>query len=139
VPDSRMTASSEHCQYHGAERARIDFRKTGNYDTWCPSNSDPSEWIQVEFDDLMTVQTVTTTGSLTFTEWIPSYEIHTSLDGVTWTTYMEPFGTTKVLTGNDDPDTPVENVLNTPIRAKYFRLANMTWQKRIAVCLELQG
>ncbi|ELT93506.1 hypothetical protein CAPTEDRAFT_105177, partial [Capitella teleta] len=141
VPDSRMTASSVYDEYTGPERARIDSMREGEYrGAWSPVANEVGQWIQVQFDDFMTVQTVTTKGRTEEAdEWVTLYELHSSLDGVTWMPYMEPFGTVKVFSGNVDTDTPVENLLTAPIKAKYFRVYPKSWHIYICLRIEFHG
>ncbi|ELT93507.1 hypothetical protein CAPTEDRAFT_105176, partial [Capitella teleta] len=135
VPDSRMTASSVFSTNYGPEKARIDSEGA-----WYPLTDTVGEWIQVEFDDFMTIQTVTTKGRGVYNQWVTSYELHSSLDGVTWEPYMEPYGdTVKIFSGNVDMDTPVENYLIAPIKAKYVKLYPKSWYVNMTMRFELHG
>ncbi|ELU09709.1 hypothetical protein CAPTEDRAFT_79687, partial [Capitella teleta] len=98
VPDEKMTASSQYDEYHGPKRGRIDTVAEGTNQgeyrgAWCPWGSSPGQWIQVEFNSLMTVQAIRTRGRYEYASWVESYVVNFSEDGIHWEPYQEPYGT----------------------------------------------
>ena len=55
--------------------------------------------------------------------WITSYKIQYSTDGITFTDYNGG----QVFTGNTDRNTVVRHNLNTPITARYIRFNPQSW------------
>ena len=50
----------------------------------------------MEFDVFMTVLKVETKGREDYPQWSGSYKLMFSIDGETWETYQDPYGTDKV-------------------------------------------
>ena len=84
---------------------------------WVASNSDCEPYIQADLITARQVFGVTTQGSPNFNEWVESYSISYSTDGITWTSISTVFS------ANTDSDTKVTNTLpGDGILAQYIRL-----------------
>ena len=80
-----MTASTAWSKpYHG----RLNEKRQHN--AWCPSSkSDRTDYLQVDMGAVYFVCAVATQGRGTTSEWVTSYKLHLSTNGVTWNAYKE--------------------------------------------------
>ena len=88
IPDDRITAStvynSNYQPYHG----RLNGRR-GPEGAWCPkTNSDRSDYLQVDMGAVRSVCAVETQGTTT-DAWTTSFKLKLSLDGTTFNYYVE--------------------------------------------------
>ncbi|KAI8513968.1 hypothetical protein Bbelb_082920 [Branchiostoma belcheri] len=57
---------------------------------WCANSVNPSgQWLQVDLNSLKSVAGVITQGRAGYPQWVTSYKLAFSNDGVTWETYTE--------------------------------------------------
>ncbi|XP_066299157.1 uncharacterized protein [Branchiostoma lanceolatum] len=61
-----------------------------------------------------------------YPQWVTSYKLTFSSDGVEWDTYTEQ-GQEKVFEGNTDKNTEVEHLLVPPVTARFVRFNPLTW------------
>jgi len=83
-----MTASvfqnSNAYPYYG----RLNGRRGAG--AWCPkTNSDRSDYLQVDMGAVHSVCAVATQGLRDYKDWTTSYKLRISLNGVTWNSYRE--------------------------------------------------
>jgi hypothetical protein len=91
IPDSRITASSELHIYWGPRYARLHGNKC-----WLAKSSDTNQWLQIDFKYKATVAEILTQGRSNANQWVKSYTIAYSDDGVNFTTYKGDKGQDKV-------------------------------------------
>ena len=88
IPDARITAnvfqSSGSRPYYG----RLNEKRGDG--AWCPrTNSDRSDYLQVDMGAVHSVCAVATQGLRGHNDWTTSYKLLISLNGVTWSSYQE--------------------------------------------------
>ncbi|XP_078598352.1 neuropilin-2-like [Branchiostoma floridae x Branchiostoma japonicum] len=134
IPDGSITASSSFSgQKYQPSTARLD----GAYG-WGTSNSAVEEWLQVDLGEIKKV-TGTITQGVVGGVWVKSYKLQHSTDGASWTTYANSEGTEKVFIGNTDYYTPVTNLLDNAVEARYVRFLPQTWQHYMSMRAEILG
>ncbi|XP_078586400.1 uncharacterized protein LOC144868275 [Branchiostoma floridae x Branchiostoma japonicum] len=143
IPDGHITASS---QYNtgscAASKARLHSQEGAG--AWCAEQFNKQQWLQVDVGAETTVAGVITQGRAASssghqTEWVTSYKLRFSTDGVTWSTYLDKFGREKVFSGNSDQDTEVRHLLDPPATARHVRFWPQTWNDRISMRVEVLG
>lgn len=86
--------------------------------SWCAStlNTVTSEFVQMDAGSVALIQSVTTQGryDTPYLQWVTSYNLYYSTDGMVWTLFGN-------LVGNTDSNTQVTHVLM--IFARYLKLA----------------
>lgn len=119
IPDAQLSASSVANAAFVASNGRL------NSDTsWAVSTANTSQWFEVDLGQLETVLGVATQGRPDGPNWIETYRIQYSTDGVNYTLYN--FGAS--FAGNNDQDTVVRNDFSVPISARYVRFLPQTWE-----------
>jgi hypothetical protein len=87
IPDSRITASSEWNTVHGATNARLNFGK--NSGSWSSRRNDLNQWLQVDFKYKATITDILIQGRGRSNQWVRSYTVSYSDDGVTFKSYKK--------------------------------------------------
>eukprot|EP00058_Branchiostoma_floridae_P022877 XP_002608367.1 hypothetical protein BRAFLDRAFT_91326 [Branchiostoma floridae] len=91
-----------HSQYNtgscAASKARLHSQEGAG--AWCAEQLNKQQWLQVDVGAETTVAGVITQGRAASssghqTEWVTSYKLRFSTDGVTWSTYLDKFGREK--------------------------------------------
>ena len=107
---------------------------------WTANNDDTNPWIQTNFDGLKTVSSITTQGRNDSNLWVTSYTVAYSDDaGATWYDVTDSSGNTLKFTANSDRSTHVTNSMPDGVVATNVRLWPVTWNRRIAMRLMVQG
>ncbi|XP_030842186.1 uncharacterized protein LOC115924256 [Strongylocentrotus purpuratus] len=143
IPDSSLTASSEYNADHGAKRGRLNLARVGNLrGAWSARTNDANQWIQVDLLDLYRVISVATQGREDVSQWVTSYKLACSTDGMTFHTVQgistNP-GADRIFTGNVDRNTIVTNTLPVPQICRYVRLMPVSWFGHISLRMEIYG
>eukprot|EP00058_Branchiostoma_floridae_P002341 XP_002587829.1 hypothetical protein BRAFLDRAFT_94085 [Branchiostoma floridae] len=139
IPDSSITASS----YHHANRA--PYRGRLNWDSgsggWAAARNDIGQWLQVDFKAMKRVTGTVIQGRLgpIYQQWVTSYKLQYSTDWVNWTPYTDSNGSDVVFPGNTDINTPVTNLLNYSVDARFVRFLPQSWNLHIAMRAEVLG
>ena len=81
VPDSDITASSI--------RGQPKWGRLHNSEAWFPKTLDSPDWIQVCFPQLVRVIGVMTQGRPTYNQWVTSYKVFYSFDGISFRVISE--------------------------------------------------
>lgn len=87
-------------------------------------NTDTKPWIQVNFLRPKLLSGVLTQGHPESQNWVKTYQIFTSIDGINFIPYNNQPGDTtpKTFTGNTDNGTPIRHLFNRNITAQFIRL-----------------
>ncbi|XP_059109118.1 lactadherin isoform X2 [Peromyscus eremicus] len=144
IPDSQMTASSSYKTWNlrafgwYPHLGRLDMQ--GKINAWTAQSNSNKEWLQVDLGTQKEVTGIITQGARDFghIQYVASYKVAYSNDGVQWTVYEEQ-GTSKVFHGNSDNNSHKKNIFETPFRARYVRVLPVSWHNRITLRLELLG
>ncbi|XP_075609003.1 putative carboxypeptidase X1 [Balearica regulorum gibbericeps] len=144
VLDSQLRASSDKRYGLGAHRGRLNIQ-SGLYDGdfydggWCAGQEDTEQWLEVDARQLTNFTGVITQGlnSIWTYDWVTSYKVQVSNDTRTWQPCRN--GTEEaVFPGNKDPETPVLNLLPSPVVARYLRINPQTWFQNGTICLRAE-
>ena len=90
IPDAQLAASSawrNNSRLYGAQRARLNLAAWP--EGWNAAKNDLSPWLQLEFEHEKTITAVATQGfgNKNTQEWVRTYALATSEDGVVWRDY----------------------------------------------------
>ena len=85
IPSSAITASSSYDAGLGPNSARLNSPSA-----WAIGNqATPPHWLQVDLGGIMAVKGVATQGRRLVNQWVTSYFVSYSVDGIEWVKYME--------------------------------------------------
>lgn len=97
IPDSSITASTELNIHLQARNARLHYEGgSERIGAWTPNVNNKFQWLQVNLGDWSKVAGVTIQGKHLVNEWVKSFSISYSYDGVLFVDYREN-GSKKVL------------------------------------------
>ena len=87
IKDSQIAASSVWDVNHGASNARLNFaQKSGS---WSSKRNDVNQWLQVDFKYRATITDILTQGRGRHRQWVGSYTVSYSDDGVKFKPYQK--------------------------------------------------
>ena len=104
-----------------------------------PRFNDVDQWVQVDFGMPERISGILTQGHPGNLQWVESYFVMTSLDGVSWYWYADQ-DTKKAFTvfpANINGNTPVYAYFDREIDAQYVRIVPKTWHNGIALRFEV--
>ena len=84
IPDSKITASSELNAGTPAKNGRLNYAAGPS---WCAQTNDNNPYLQIDLQSLHVICAVSTQGNSEADEWVETYLIQTSTDGIHWTDY----------------------------------------------------
>ena len=84
VPNGHLTASTYYNHNLSPWRGRLN-----SIYSWCVRSNRAGEWFQVNFVELMRVKGVATQGRQNANQWVRSYTVRYSVDGMTFSPYKE--------------------------------------------------
>ncbi|KAI8498064.1 hypothetical protein Bbelb_240080 [Branchiostoma belcheri] len=125
IPDDSITASSTWGVAHEAYRGRLNGVAGGG--AWVVGTNAIGEWLQVDLGEMETVTGTIIQGCYSLYQWVTSYKLQYSIDGLSWITYTSSDGSEQVFPGNTDRNTPVTNLLDCPTDAQYVRFLPQSW------------
>ncbi|CAB4006545.1 Hypothetical predicted protein [Paramuricea clavata] len=135
IPDSRIKASSEWTRNWGPRHGRLHGKKC-----WIAGRSpDTNQWLQIDFKYKATVTEILTQGRPDYNQWVRSYTIAYSDDGVNFTTYKGDKGQDEVFIGNTNRSSVVRQELSPVVVAQFIRIQPKTWKNQIAMRAEVHG
>jgi len=129
IPDAQLSASSF---LTGFEVPRGRLNTTGNSWTHIES-TDPNPYYQVDLGQVETISAVATQGRNSHPQWVTSYSIQYSNDGMNFTDYNGG----SAFTANTDQNTVVKNDFSPTISARYIRFIPLTFNDRISARFEV--
>ncbi|KAI8514680.1 hypothetical protein Bbelb_072710 [Branchiostoma belcheri] len=133
---SQISASSAD-GFYGPERARLNNNASVASDGG--TSGAGGNWrASVSFLEEVVVKAVVVQGSFDAQEWVETYSVLHSDDGVSWQTYEEN-GTVKIFNGSRNATTPQQAVLLDPITTSHIRINPRSWRNRISMRIELIG
>ena len=95
----------------------------GSTSAWVPQTNNAGEWMQIDLGNVTAVAQIVTQGRKDYDQWVKSYKVQHSVDGLTFTEIAST-----VFVGNSDRNTKVNATLPTPVFARYVRLLPQTYQ-----------
>ncbi|XP_071795659.1 uncharacterized protein [Asterias amurensis] len=134
ISDDRITASSQWNSYYPPSNARLNMNGC-----WGPAEKQGS-WLQIMYMGLepVHIEGVITQGSPSGYSWMTHYQVQYSIDGTAWL-YVNEASTPQTFIGNTDGNTPVTNIFQQPIQARYIRIRPTAWVKYPVLRIELLG
>jgi coagulation factor V (labile factor) len=84
IPDVFITSSSQRDNSTMASLGRLQHSSS-----WCASSNDSSPYLQIDLGMTYVICAVATQGNPVNDEWVPSYELHYSRDGMNWRPLLE--------------------------------------------------
>ncbi|XP_069106841.1 neuropilin-2-like [Argopecten irradians] len=132
VSDEAFSASSTHHDCP-VENVRIDSN-TG----WCPATQGDGNYIQVEFQTISVLTAIQTRGRANRDQWVASYSVNVSTNGLTWTSILSN-NTVQVFLANNDSNTLATNTLTRIVVAKYIRIISVSGNSFRSMRLEVKG
>ena len=91
IVSSQITSSSELDETAKARNARLKLEENDgeNVGAWIASSDDTTPWLKVDLKSNATLRVIATQGRSDADEWITSYEVSYSIDGLTFEKYEE--------------------------------------------------
>jgi hypothetical protein len=138
VPASRFEASSILKTSHDASEARMNASAC-----WCPELEDSNKYLQLDLYRPRQVLGLITQGGWDMADdpaWVTKYRIQYSADSSTWLDVLDASISPqhpRIFVGCHDDDTPVTNLLSSPINARYLRILPVDWFN--APCLRIEA
>ncbi|KAL9976335.1 hypothetical protein ACROYT_G013625 [Oculina patagonica] len=142
ITDGQMTASSQWAVTHGPKRGRLNSQETASTTGgWVSGINDAYQWLQIDLGHRNTrVTRVATQGRNVYDQWVSTFKLQHSNDGVTFEYYREQGQSAdKEFTGNTDTNTVVYQELHPPIWARYIRFRPITFNLHVVMRVELYG
>ncbi|XP_022778337.1 uncharacterized protein LOC111319871 [Stylophora pistillata] len=128
IPDSAITASSYYNSNYKPSQGRLYQQYDGGSGSWLAKTSDQNQWLQVNLGGWRQVMAFCIQGRLDAAQWLTSYSLAFSYDGVFYRTLHEGFK------GNSDQFMPVCHSLGRgQVIARYVRIIPRTWHGHIAL------
>ena len=90
ILDTGINASS--CRTT-AKNGRLNYASGSS---WCAGTSDTNPYLQIDLQTLHIICAVSTQGNSKEDQWVKTYTLQLSTDGITWTNYTELGGQVKV-------------------------------------------
>ncbi|XP_078696106.1 putative carboxypeptidase X1 [Branchiostoma floridae x Branchiostoma belcheri] len=138
IPDDSITASSFWSVGREPYRARLNG--VAGAGAWAARFNTIGEWLQVDLGEMMNVTGTIIQGRYhNYDQWVTSYKLQYSVDGLSWITCASSDGYEKVFPGNTDRNTPVTNLLDSPIAARYVRFLPQSWHDHMSMRVEVLG
>lgn len=96
--------------------------------SWIAAKNDGDQWIQVSGIDKKEWIGVVTQGRGAWSQWIKSYKVLISNDGVYW----DEVDDGRIFKGNEDENTHVKHWFRAPVSARSIRIVPKSWSYHIS-------
>ncbi|WAR14241.1 HMCT-like protein [Mya arenaria] len=136
VSDSQLSASTSFNFTFETTNGRLMQQPSGtNGGAWMPRFFDTQQFIQVDFGQPEKISGVVTQGRQDTDQWVESFLIETSLDGIHWYKYADRDSKKAytIFPANFDRNTPVKSFFDREVDAQYVRIVPMTWNDKIVL------
>ncbi|XP_015763700.1 PREDICTED: receptor-type tyrosine-protein phosphatase T-like [Acropora digitifera] len=133
IPDSKITASSELNAGTPAKNGRLNYAAGPS---WCAQTNDNNPYLQIDLQSLHVICAVSTQGNSKADNWVETYTIQTSADGVHWTDYDND-GQPKIFYGNNDRNSEAKAILG--VVTRWLRIVGQTKHNKFCMRAELFG
>ena len=84
IKDSQIAVSTSWSVQYGANKTRLN-----GLTSWISKSSDLNQWLQVDFNYIATVTDIQTQGRGRYGQWVKSYTVSYSDDGLRFKTYQK--------------------------------------------------
>ncbi|XP_049459415.1 macrophage mannose receptor 1 [Epinephelus fuscoguttatus] len=130
ITDSHLSASSS-IGLFTPNKARLN----GN-SCWMPSGNPTSNWIQVDLTQTRKVTGVVIQGCPQNDHWLTKFKIQHSMNGMNWNDYTADG---QFFPGASDRDSPVTQLLGTPVSAQYIRIIPLEFNGQAGLRFDVLG
>uniref|UniRef100_UPI00398EE7CA coagulation factor V n=1 Tax=Pristiophorus japonicus TaxID=55135 RepID=UPI00398EE7CA len=142
IGDQQLSASSFWVSLSAWHPSLARLNKEGFTNAWVPKRNNPHEWFQINFQHRKKITGIITQGAnnLRQSMFVKEYIILYSDNHNSWTVIKDSLNLKqKVFKGNVDSKSQVQNTFDPPIFAQYLRIVPQTWQRNIALRVEVLG
>ncbi|XP_038631853.1 coagulation factor VIII [Scyliorhinus canicula] len=142
IADHQLSASSFWVSMSAWTPALARLNKEGFTNAWVPKRNNPHEWFQINFGRRKKITGIITQGAshLGRAMFVKEYIISYSDNRSSWAVIKDRQRLKeKVFKGNVDSNSQVQNTFDPPIFAQYLRILPQTWQRNIALRVEVLG
>ena len=127
---------------HDSSHSRLNtpYVNGASAGAWVAGQNTVGEWIQVDFIEMQTVESVATQGrnKADTSQWVTSYKVtYRDDDNLPLSYVLDIDGNERVFVGNSDRDTVVVHILGSSVTARYFRLYPQSWNVHMSMRWEL--
>lgn len=139
LPDEAFTASSfiqGTSSWSKPWNARLS---SSSFGSWKASMLDEHQYLDVNLGAVEPVYGVVTRGNQEAHEFVTSFKVMFSSDGVGYSYVLDEDHQPKIFRGPIDNQEVVTSIFPHPIEAKYIRINPNTWQNEIALNLQILG
>ncbi|XP_021376545.1 uncharacterized protein LOC110465201 [Mizuhopecten yessoensis] len=107
---------------------------------WQSGIANTDQFIQVTFSVDTIIRAVTVQGRFEqFDEWVTTYYLLYSMDGVTWTMVKSPDGAPNLFVGSHDRNTPITSEVTPNVTTRHLRINPQSWQSRVTLRFDVSG
>ncbi|KAH1185503.1 coagulation factor V-like [Mauremys mutica] len=143
IKNAQITASSyKKSWYNSWEPSLARLNQEGRVNAWQAKSNNNQQWLQIDLLKAKKITAITTQGckSMSMEQFVKTYVIHYRDESTEWKPYMdESTSVGKVFVGNEDSSGQVKHFLNPPIFSRFIRIVPKTWNRSIALRVELFG
>ena len=138
LEDSRVTkqgmkASSMWNMHYAPWEGRLYSNRA-----WVARQRNTKQWLQIDLGTVTRVKRIATQGRYNAEQWVTSYAVSKSLNGVRFSAYREGKGV-KIFQGNSERYFVVTHRFNRAFKARFVRIHPRRWRSYIAMRVELYG
>ncbi|GBL83651.1 hypothetical protein AVEN_148964-1, partial [Araneus ventricosus] len=87
LPDTNLKASSSKTPLSGPDAIRLEIK--GAKKAWTPAETDEKQFIEVDLGDIRAVYGIVTKGKESAKEFVTSYQLLYSTDGIAYSYYQD--------------------------------------------------
>ena len=89
IPDSALSSSSRWDTHHGPHRCRLNAQRRGrNRGAWSSRANNRAQWLQIDVGSRAILYGMATQGRQDLGQWVKTYKVMYSSDGVRWRWYQ---------------------------------------------------
>ncbi|XP_065259701.1 coagulation factor V-like [Emys orbicularis] len=143
IKNAQITASSyKKSWYNSWEPSLARLNQQGRINAWQAKSNNHQQWLQIDLLKAKKITAITTQGckSMSTEQFVKTYAILYRDEGTEWKPYMDDSTSVgKVFGGNENSSGQVKHFLNPPIFSRFIRIVPKTWNRSIALRVELFG
>ncbi|VUZ57727.1 unnamed protein product [Hymenolepis diminuta] len=106
---------------------------------WCPKYKSSTEWLQIGLGVRATITGVMLQGRGDGEEWVASYTLSFSDDGIFWRFANDLYGNQRIFEGNTDSYLVKHTYLDEAVVTRFVRIYPFTWNRHPSLRVELVG
>ncbi|XP_071959436.1 uncharacterized protein [Antedon mediterranea] len=137
IPVEQITVSSQYSASLSVQYSRLNSQEGGG--SWSAASLDQEQWIQTDLSGMKQITGVITQGRRNSIQYVKTFHISSSLDGVNFDIFVDDSCDVMVFTGNSDTSTAVTNMFPRAIYAQFIRILPLTWNSYISMRFEILG